>query len=193
MKGLPEDIEHFTARYEVLTKGCRGEMENIVSQLEKAQSSVSQMENHMKVIAKEYNLAKEDWQNVVYSEIELLEAKDKLKQLCQDREVKQQKYYQEDKNSVKVQQQMENTLQTLQRECNTREPLSRESIKSKEYAYERNLLLNRKEKAQQTYIIISKGWLFMKVVWMLWQITGQKMLFGIPWNGRILPVCLVRS
>lgn len=62
-------------------------MENIVSQLEKAQSSVSQMENHMKVIAKEYNLAKEDWQNVVYSEIELLEAKDKLKQLCQDREV----------------------------------------------------------------------------------------------------------
>ena len=147
MKGLPEDIEHFTARYEVLTKGCRGEMENIVSQLEKAQSSVSQMENHMKVIAKEYNLAKEDWQNVVYSEIELLEAKDKLKQLCQDREVKQQKYYQEDKNSVKVQQQMENTLQTLQRECNTREPLSRESIKSKEYAYERNLLLNRKEKS----------------------------------------------
>ena len=76
MKGLPEDIEHFTARYEVLTKGCRGEMENIVSQLEKAQSSVSQMENHMKVIAKEYNLAKEDWQNVVYSEIELLEAKE---------------------------------------------------------------------------------------------------------------------
>ena len=72
MKGLPEDIEHFTARYEVLTKGCRGEMENIVSQLEKAQSSVSQMENHMKVIAKEYNLAKEDWQNVVYSEIALL-------------------------------------------------------------------------------------------------------------------------
>lgn len=144
---LLEDMEHIKARYDALNQVYKGEIQDINAQIERAQIKADELENRLQGMAAEYNLCKEDWLNVVYSDEDLQEARQRWKACQQAKEIQQEKYHQADKIAGKLQEKMSYIIGRLQQECQISQPLPPENIRPRDYAGEKKLVQRDKKKA----------------------------------------------
>lgn len=144
---LSENVDCIRARYDALNQACKGELQDINAQIERAQIKADAVEKRLQSMAAEYDLCKEDWLNVAYNDEDLQEARQRVKACQQDKEIQQEKCHQADKMASKLQEKKSYAIDRLQRECRVSQPLPLEEVKPRDYAGEKKLVQHEKRKA----------------------------------------------